>query len=267
MFVVKGSTAKDAITQKNPLEKPSAFAILQQHRLIGGGSDRLYLQFLISEQLDGIRPSLPTIEIASPSGMTNSSNSSQTMEEKVLQITGAAIFNDKLEMQGSINNLDNKNLLWIMGLLTKNTIISEHEKGNASAQLYKISSKVTPVISEDNRVKFNVLLKGEGFLQENNSGLDVRIPKSLKKIETEFLKTVKKQAEKTIKKLQTEYEMDIFGFGEAIHYKHPTKWNSLKDNWDEHFSQADMDVQVIINIREIGLDGPSILIRRSGKKQ
>lgn len=263
MFVIEGATAKEALMQKNPLESQSAFSVLQQHRLVGGGSDRLYLYFLISSQLEGIHPTLPTIKITSPVEESNLKTDNSAMEKKILELSGVAVFNDNLEMQGSLTNKDNRNLLWIMGLLKKDNIVSEHKDGNASADLYKVSSKITPEITKDGEVKFSVLLKGTGLLQENNSNLDVRKPEDLKKIENEFAKETKKEVLKTIKKVQTEYGIDIFGFGETLHHKYPSKWKTLKNNWDEYFANTEITVTTEIKIKEIGLDGPSILIKGS----
>lgn len=63
--------------------------------------------------------------------------------------------------------------------------------------------------------------------------------------------------------MQTEYGIDIFGFGETLHHKYPSKWKTLKNNWDEYFANAEITVTTEIKIKEIGLDGPSILIKGS----
>lgn len=261
MFVVKGTTAKNALLQQNPLEKLSAIAILNEHRLIGGRGDTLYLQFLISSQLDGIYPTLPILEMANMADEEIEAKGKEPIQ--VMRIAGVALFDRELKLKGILGNRDNRNLLWIMGMLKKNTIIAEHEIGNASINLYKISSKIKPKIDNGRLLGFTVYLHGTGSLEENNSSLDERKTENVKKLEKAFQNSVKKQANATIKKVQEEYGLDIFGFGEVINRKNPQLWDQLKDDWDETFRNLNITVEANIKLKEIGLDGPSILFRRS----
>jgi len=260
MFVVKGSTAKDALLQQNPLEKLSAIAILNEHRLIGGRGDTLYLQFLIASQLDGIYPTLPILEIAHMADEEIEAKGTEPIQ--VMRIAGVSLFDKDLKLKGMLDNRDNRNLLWVMGMLEKDTLIAEHEMGNASINLYKISSKIKPKIDNGRLLGFTIYLNGTGSLEENNSSLDVRKPSNLKKLEIEFEKSIQKQALATIEKVQEEFGLDIFGFGEVIHRDQPKRWNEIKDNWDDIFSELKFTVEADIKIKEIGLDGPSILFRR-----
>lgn len=51
-----------------------------------------------------------------------------------------------------------------------------------------------------------------------------------------------------IKKVQTEYASDIFGFGNMIYRRDPALWSQLKGNWNETFASLDVDIECNINI-------------------
>ncbi|MCM3570663.1 Ger(x)C family spore germination protein [Neobacillus mesonae] len=266
VFVVKGGTAKKALTQANPLEKSPAISALKEHRQSGGRGDTAYLKFLIAANREGIRPSIPAIEIANSieglkSGKENSPN------PKVLRLAGVSVFNQNLKMLGFLNNEENRDLLWVLGLLKRMTISVTQGNGNASIQLTKINCNVEPSFSSNNRVSFTVKLKGEGALAENNSGLDMEYTNNLELLEKKFEIEVQKQVQRTISKVQKEYGMDIFGFGEVLHRNHPTKWKSLKKNWDQTFAKADISVKAAIKIKRIGMEGPSLLFKESEVKK
>ncbi|GHI01316.1 Ger(x)C family spore germination protein [Neobacillus kokaensis] len=267
LFVVKGGKAKDLLTVPNPMEKSPAVTSLKEHRQSGGRGDTAYLNFLIAANLDGIRPSVPVMEMSSSiegekGGKVDSPN------PKVVQLAGVTVFNRNLKMLGYLNNEENRDLLWVMGLLKKMTISTPQSKGGSSINLTKIDCKIEPIFSQKNdQVSFKVILKGAGALQESNSGLDFEYSENLKLLNKKFEKVAEKQVQRTIEKVQKEYGQDIFGFGEAIHRKHPIRWKTLKDNWDQTFPKTKISVTAQIKIKRIGMEGPSVLFKDSEIKK
>lgn len=266
IFIVKGNTAKELLTISNPLEKSPAVTALKEHRESGGRGDTAYLNFLTAANKDGIRPTIPVIEISNsidgmPGGNKNSAN------PQIVRLAGASVFDSNLKMLGYLNREENRYLLWVMGLLKKMTISIPINEGNASINLTKIDRDIKPKFDKNNQVSFTVNLEGKATLQESNSGLDMRHSKNLHLLEKEFEKKVKKQVHHTIRKVQEDYGMDIFGFGNVIHRKHPIRWKSLKDNWDETFPSTTISVNANIEINRIGMNGPSLLFKESEIKK
>lgn len=258
LFVVKGGTAKTLLNHPYPLEKPSAAAVWKMYSLWRGDQDDTLLNFFIAAKSDGIRPVLPVIEIVnSQEGASRGQGSS----ERIYQMAGAAIFDKSLKMIGYLNIQESRHLLWIQGLLERFTVSIPINNGNASLRLTKIDSKIVPKIGRNNKIKFNVIIKGEGDVLENNSNLDLMKPKNLEFLQAAFQKQVKKQVEHTITKVQDEYKIDIFGFGEAIHKKYPTKWKTLKKDWDKKFSEVEISLNVDLTVRRVGLSGRSTFFK------
>ena len=264
IFVVKGGKAKELLTISNPLEKSPAVTALKEHRESGGRGDTAYLNFLLAATREGIRPSIPVVEIShSIEGMPDG----KSANKKIVQLAGVSVFDSNLKMLGYLNDEENRDMLWVMGLLKKMTLSVSENEGNSSINLTKIDCDIKPKFNKYNQVSFTVNLKGVGTLQESNSGLDMTYTKNLNLLEKKFEKKAQKHVQQTIKKVQKEYGMDIFGFGEVIHRKNPVRWKSLKDHWEQTFPDTTITVKADIKINRIGMEGPAVLFKESESKK
>lgn len=261
IFVVKGGTGKEVLNLSYPLEKPPAVAAFKEHRELGGRGDTAFLHFLIAANSEGIRPTIPAVEIGKSQNGENENK--EDPSASIVRIAGVAIFDHELKMVGYLNNQENKDLLWILGILKNLTVTAPIKDGNTSILLKRLDSKIIPKITKNNQIKFTVELTGKGDLLENNTVLDPTKPEDLKLIENKLEKVAKNQVLQTIKKVQKEYGLDIFGFGEVIHKKKPQQWNSLKTNWDNTFAEADISVKVNLKIKQIGFTRSTLLKKES----
>lgn len=266
IFVIKGGTAKDIMTLANPLEKSPVIATLKEHQQSGGRGDTSYLYFLIAANREGIRPSIPLVEV-SKSLEDEPSGKDESPKPKVLRLAGVSVFNNQLKMKGFLNTEENRDMLWVMGALKKMTISIKNGGGDTSIDLMKISSKIKPTFDKNGKPSFTVILKGDGAITESNSGMDVSYSDNLRLLEKEFSNQAKAQVQKTIVKVQKEYGLDVFGFGEELHQHHPKKWKILKADWDQLFPEAAITVQAKIKIKQIGMEGPSLLYKESEIKK
>ena len=55
------------------------------------------------------------------------------------------------------------------------------------------------------------------------------------------------------------YDVDIFGFGEAIYRADPKYWNKNKNNWKEQFVDLPVHVKADVKIRRLGTVSDSLL--------
>lgn len=259
MFVVKGATALEALNLSDPLEKPPAVATIKGHEEYGGRGDLSFVNFLVAANTPGTSPSLPVIEI----GEYQSGHSSGKNSERILEIVGLAVFNQDLKLVGYLNNLENRAFLWITGYLKKLSLTIPYNEGNASLILTEIKSKIIPKKGIDNKIHFVVQLTGEGAILENNTNEDLNDPKNIQKLRKAFEKAEQKRALNTIMKVQKKYGQDIFGFGDYVHKKYPHEWKSLRNDWNKHFSEADISVAVHLEIKRVGMIGPPILLKES----
>ncbi|MEH7610280.1 Ger(x)C family spore germination protein [Gottfriedia acidiceleris] len=260
-LVVKGSSAKEFLAASSPLENIPALGAQKEHTQSGGLGDSSLVNFLIAGASDGINPILPVIKLIP------SSNNQDQPGAKEFQYVGGAVFNKDLKLVGFLNNQEESTSLWVANRLSKQTI-TETVQGNGNASLYmtKIASKIKPII-RGNTIKCDIVLSGEGTIQENNTNLDLTQPKNITLLEHVLEKKAEKQAQKTIKKVQKQYGTDIFGLGEAIHQNNPSKWKVLKKNWDKQFPKVQVNVHAHLTIKRIGLTGPSLQVKQNEIKK
>ena len=255
IFVVKGGKARDALSVKGSFEKTPALGALKKHEQVGGRGDTAYLEFLIAANSEGIAPTIPAVEISS------------LKKKQSVNMAGLAILNHDLKLLGFLNNDENRDFLLLAEKLKTRLVSIPIEDGNASLELTKLKSKIVPEIRKGNKIRFNVTVSGKGELFENNNNLNVDHTKNVKFLERKFEKQIKEQVLQTVQKVQKEYGIDIFGFGEVIHRKHPQQWKTLKKDWDETFKKAEVSLNVDITIKHTGLSGPSLLRKESEIKQ
>lgn len=171
---------------------------------------------------------------------------------------GAALFkNDK--MVGWADGKDVE-IIKIMhnvllgGIFTSKFVSDEHdsENGVMSLEIIKSKTKITPVIHDDDiTFKINVDIKGN-YSDSVNHPLTEKIDKDfIEKAEEAFEESIKEQCIKTIKKMQ-DLGVDTFHFGTVIRSKKPSHWSKIKDRWDEIFPEVKTEVNVKVNIRQIG---------------
>ncbi len=265
VFVIKNGTAKDAFSVAYPLEKIPAMTALKVYEQDVKRGDDVFLKFLYAANSDGIRPTLPAMEIG---GNTEVEHSEQGGAAKSsFELVGTALFDKNLKLSGYINAQESKYFNWLTGIAKKNVITTSIEEGNASIILFHMSSKIIPEVNKQNQVKVTIELTGKGELLENNTDFNLLKIKNVKLFEKKFEQEVKKEVLALIHKIQKEQGPDVFGFGEVIHRKHPYKWKKIKDKWDEKFLDAEVAVKVNITIKQIGLTGPPVIKIESETKK
>src|SRR5699024_9410507 len=83
--------------------------------------------------------------------------------------------------------------------------------------------------------------------------IDVSKEENILRIEDACSKTIEENIKASVKKVQKENGIDIFGFGIVFHRKYPEQWQEIEDNWDEIFADADFEIEVETKIIRTGL--------------
>ena len=60
---------------------------------------------------------------------------------------------------------------------------------------------------------------------------------------------IKNRIEKLIKKVQTDYGVDIFGFGAKLRENKPKVWNTVEANWADTFKTLKVNVEAKVHIK------------------
>lgn len=282
IFVVKGGTAQEAMSIAYQLEANPAIAVQKIQEKSGAPISRSLLDFFIMANGTGCGV-MPALSIETPEVNTDKKTPEDSPPQTTLSLYGAAVFNEKLKLAGYLNYDEFWVRLWITNRLAfRNftTIINSidaDKPGGAAADALSgatrgktvsinvdtFKSQITPVMTGA-LPKFRILLEGKGFIEENNSPLNLSRPDNVQKVEARMNQYLEARIKKVLTKVQKDFKCDIFGFGDTIHHRHPYQWKKLAADWDTIFPDIDMDVTVKLNLTGTGLTGQSLLPTRDG---
>lgn len=96
----------------------------------------------------------------------------------------------------------------------------------------------------DGKTTVDVKITTRMSIVEADGALDITQMEPLKAIEADFNRQLAGEITAAIQKAQNDFQSDIFGFGRFVHRQHPKQWEEIKENWDDHFAKAAINVSV-----------------------
>lgn len=170
----------------------------------------------------------------------------------VPQIMGTAIIkSDKLV--GFLNGDDTKDLIFIRNEVKDGLLIEKMLANDVptpvSLEIFKSKTKVKPVVVDKN-IKININIDTIAAIGEISGKGNFIDDKGRMMLERNAENTLKKRIGTLIKKIQSEYDTDIFGFGSKLRENNVKVWNSVENNWEEHtFKNLKVDVEAKVHIK------------------
>ncbi|NBD28020.1 Ger(x)C family spore germination protein [Paenibacillus glycinis] len=262
LVVAKGSEASKLLQNDHPTERIPAEEVRELERS-GVGTSVTFRDFLMTQARDGIVPVTGAIELVPPA--VDPSNGAAS-KFNMFRLSSTAVFKD-YKLIGYLNDIETRSLRWI-----KNESKEEYFgdslpglSGNIGIVMNDIKSKVN-VIMNGNRAQVRIQLRGTGTINESNVDLKLSRLSNMTIIEKRFGELVARQTLQTVKKAQTEWRADIFGFGLHLHQFHYRTWKKVRSQWDTIFSEADVVVTADISLRRSGIIGNSFEHHGAEKK-
>ncbi len=212
-------------------------------------------QFITLLQSKSTQPYTAGVEIGNnsiPNEATQGIMNGQVPEPSLeLIINSTAVFRqDKLT--GWLDIKESRGLQWVRGEFKKGPITFDNPEvpgKKIGASVLSCKTELKPQISNgDLSIIINIEL--ESYLQQVEGNINIHEPEGITSLEAAQEKHVKEEVEAALKKAQQEFNVDIFGFGEAIHRSYPEKWQEIKADWSEVFPEINVDVQVKSIIRD-----------------
>ncbi|WP_026559117.1 Ger(x)C family spore germination protein [Bacillus sp. J37] len=253
--VAKGSTAADILNIQTAIEKVPAnklFNSLENSESVWAAAKTVKLDELINSIVSkGKEPVLTGIYHYGNAEVGSSiENVHNVSPETGLRIDYLAVFKqDKLI--GWLNKDESKGFNYITDNI-KNTVVTiEPEEGKITIETLRSKTKVKGKMVKGKPV-IDITITPEGNIADVESSIDLTKPETIDKLEKKYSENIKERVQISIQQVQEEFQSDIFGFGEVIHREDPKAWKELKDNWDEHFTNLDVNVDVKADIRRLG---------------
>ena len=251
LLISKEKTAKELLSQQSVTTDIRALEMnfmLDANKSLAKSPKVGTYEFINTLESEGISPTLPAI------GITTSEN------KETSELSGTAIFK-KEKLVGFLDEEESKYLLFIRdkikgGLLSIN-MSENNPKDKVTLEIFKNKTKIKPVYSGEN-ISINISIKTEVTIEENDTSINNIDEKGRAKLKNESEKFLEKQIGDLIKKVQNEFDSDIFGFGAKIKAEMPHLWKVIKDDWDDIFKDLDVVVNAQIDIRNSGITSKPI---------
>lgn len=99
---------------------------------------------------------------------------------------------------------------------------------------------------------FKITVEAEGSVDGFSFDKSIMDKETIERIQTALENQIKKELEETTEYFQKKVGYDYLGFQEYIKKYEPKTYKKYKNNWEEHFRNAEMEYQVTFHIRRVG---------------
>lgn len=247
LLIAKGCDASEIIGITGGInDMPSLYIedLISANRANSKSMDKNLFQFLKEYYAEGIQPTLGIIQKKEKEKSTKPGE-----QEFELFLEGSAVFKED-RIVGTLDGLEARAVRFITGKAASGIIVSE--VGPNSIEIMSSDSKMDVEI-QNGRYLLKVEITIDGMLGGQSGSIDLKDPQAMKQVEAACSQVVKEQIEEVLTKAQEDFGLDIFGFGQVFHRKHPEEWKTIKDDWDDLFAASEFTVQVKTNISRSGL--------------
>jgi spore germination protein KC len=246
MFVVIGKAPEDILRFESPFNPFSSDMLLRQDKFAKIG-DVAMRDFFVDLSSQTTCPVMSAIDI----------REGDIAKKSFVSINQLAVFDKKAKMVGVLNNEESMVTLWIINRLKLHYLTAYVPEGHGYVTVDETNLKSRIVTKiERGKLVIRVALSGAGVVRENNTDLDLSDTRQLAFVEAAVNRRYERIAADTVRRVQEEYQTDIFGFGERVHQEHPEEWKKLRRQWAKLFQEAELTVHVDSGLERIGVNGP-----------
>ncbi|MCC3376850.1 Ger(x)C family spore germination protein [Cohnella sp. REN36] len=179
---------------------------------------------------------------------SNTRNVERIRPAAELQFSGMAVFR-KDKLVGWLNEEESKSYNFILGNV-RSTLENQScpNGGELALEIIRTKANVKGHVRRG-EPQVEIRLRVEENVGEIQCRIDLNKTAVVDELERRSEDRLREAMSKTIRKMQTEYQLDIFGFGQAIHRADPAAWRRLKRDWDRNFAdmQVKLDVKTVID--------------------
>ncbi|MCX7921972.1 MAG: Ger(x)C family spore germination protein [Clostridia bacterium] len=244
ILVSKGESAKEVLEIGEKNEDVKSFDLeymIENQRSLSKAPQTEIWEFTNELAAQGVAAVVPAIELYKTNGKV------------VPRIMGTAIFKED-KLLGFIDGEETKDMLFIQneikgGLLIEQEDGAEDAMPSVSLEVFNSKTKVEPTILQDGSIQMNINTETIVAIDEIGGSENVIDEEGRKKLEQSAEETLKTRIESLIKKVQSEYGADIFGFGAKLREDKPKVWAGVENRWEDIFKNLQVKVTTKVHIR------------------
>lgn len=266
ILITRGNEAKKFPMMVDQLEKVPSMKVQKQieHFVNGwGGAPKVRLSDIIDAIVSkGRSPVASVVTIqGNPEKGKNFDATMSTEHVANVILDGMGVF-DKDRLIGVLTIEDARGYLWTQEI--DNTVVSipceeENNKDRVMGLVITNSHIKLQTEYEGDTPQLKVNIYGEARINSMECVKDLTKMEVFEEIEKKAKTHIEKQVTGTIEKVQKEYGVDIFGFGEVLNRQNYKKAKEVEDTWDEEFKKGEVNVNVEIAVRRSGIRNKGFL--------
>lgn len=256
IVIAKESKARDILKMQTISSKIPTNALtkaLKVSEKVWGGTVTISFKELLNIlTIPGRSPVIPMMDLEGDLAIgPTKANTESTTPPVTYHHLGSGVFH-KDQLIGSLNKQEVKSFNYIRDEIKHAIEVLECSSGEMMAIEILHSKTKKHVINERNSPSIEINIKTEANVGEMNCSIDLTNPDELLKLEKLVEEKISQDLHHVIEKVQTDYQTDIFGFGEIIYRSHPAIWHELSPEWSEHFADLDVQINVTVTLSQIG---------------
>ncbi|CRK81279.1 Ger(x)C family spore germination protein [Neobacillus massiliamazoniensis] len=269
ILIARGTTAESVLSMITPLERISGYSTvdkLESTEKVWAENIKTEIDDVIRALVsDGSQPAISGVKVLGDIKQGElKANVEQAKPLAILEISGIAIFKGG-KLQDWMDNGESRGFMLVKNKV-KSTIVKlncQKKKDGIAIEATGSKTKVKTTF-KDGKPVIHILVREEGNVAEVKCPADLSNPKEIAKLEKEWMKETKKEVLSAVKIAQKE-KSDIFGFGEVVNRQYPKEWEKLKQNWDNTFSDIQVQVDVEAFIRRPGMGIKPYILEEQSK--
>ncbi|MDQ0230357.1 Ger(x)C family spore germination protein [Metabacillus malikii] len=263
IVITQGNKASDFTRINYPIQKSPSLKLHQQTKSFqeewGGDPGVKLTDFVSAIVSEGRNPVTATVKIKGDKQAGKKVENNQSIDpEALVYIDGLAVFEDE-KLKGFLPVNETRGYLWTKGIeQTSYSISCPGKQSNfLDIRIIRAKSEMSTVY-KNHMPHLKVNIYGEANVQGNECPNSDILQLSLyKKLEKNMESQIKQDITNSIEKVQDEFGIDIYGFGDRLHQMNPKKFKEVKDKWDKEFAKADVDIDVNIDLLRAGFRNKS----------
>ncbi len=174
-------------------------------------------------------------------------------EKTILSVEGLAVIKD-LKLVDFVGSPYEQGFKWLTNSqLSRNATMSIKDNGGTVAiRMRHYRMKWKPLIQEG-KLKMTIRIRVDGDVVMNSTAYNLMTEHDeLRKLDKRFAEDMTKQLKRSLWQAQHRFRTDAIGFAKAFHIRYPRAWRKIMNNWDEKFTQVEVDFVVDVFIRQPG---------------
>jgi len=265
IMITKGNPASDFTKITYPTQKsPSLKVNTQAETFIEewGGDPRVRLYDFIGSIISkGKQPVAASIIIKGNAEDGKTVENNKALEPEALVVMDGMVVFDNDKMIGELSLEETRNYLWTQDLIQTSLSIPCGEPDQSNEHFLDARITMSKSNLETNykngTPQIKLSINGESRLQGIHCPRDITKLDVFTDYEEKIEEYIKKEMISLITKVQEEYEVDIFGFGDALNRQNHKKFLEVQDQWDDEFAKAELEVYVDMHLMRSGIKNKS----------